>query len=145
MQPRVICSSNSIERLTWSRQTIGQMKKWQTENFDLQLEPLGPRDSMTYFNNHKNIGASSEMRISGYDRLHDRTPYDQSKPRCDRIKRDAIWREIHEENKLHKVAIITSHWHGRPNRVELDFHDGKFSRTNEIRDNFYRRNGFDLL
>ncbi|XP_043289458.1 uncharacterized protein C5orf49-like [Venturia canescens] len=108
------------------------------------LEPLGPRDSMTYFNNHKNI-ESSDMRITGYDRLHDHTPYDQSKPRCDRIKRDTIWREIHEENKLHKVAIITSHWHGRPNRVKLDFHDGKFGRTNEIRDDFYRRNGVDLL
>lgn len=108
-----------------------------------KLEPFGARDSITFFDNHKSLETRSDT-VTGYDRLHDRTPYDQTKPRCDRTKQAIIWQGIHVENKSHRIPMIAEHWYGRPNRVQVDFPDGKYRRSNKIRDNFYRRNGTNL-
>ena len=101
---------------------------------------------MTYFNNNKNsiIISDSLSKITGYDRLHNVPPYDYTKTRCDRSKPSKIWNEIYKENIHHTVPMITSHWYGRPNRVQVDFPDNKFKKSNKMRDNFYRRNGTNL-
>ncbi|KAM0730509.1 hypothetical protein ACS0PU_002838 [Formica fusca] len=101
-------------------------------------EPWIERYATTYFGNRKR-----ERRIadagSAYDRLHDVTPFDPSKPRCDRTKPSLIWAEIHEENKRHVVPMTANHWYSRPNRDQIDYPDMRFARSSKTRD-FYSRN-----
>lgn len=52
-----------------------------------------------------------------YDRSHDVTSFDPSKPRCDRTERSLIWVEIHDRNKRHVVPMTVNHWYGRANRI----------------------------
>ncbi|XP_011692028.1 PREDICTED: uncharacterized protein LOC105452534 isoform X2 [Wasmannia auropunctata] len=104
------------------------------------LDVVGPsteRHSTTYFGNRKREKRIADAR-SAYDRLHDITPFDPGKPRCDRTKQSFIWAEIHEENKCHVVPMTANHWYGRPNRVQIDYPDMKFAQSSETRD-FYSR------
>ncbi|XP_018375453.1 PREDICTED: uncharacterized protein LOC108769131 [Trachymyrmex cornetzi] len=101
-------------------------------------EPSTERHSTTYFDNRKREKRIADTRLA-YDRLHDVTPFDPSKPRCDRTKPRFIWAEIHEENKRHVVPMTANHWYGRPNRVQIDYPDMRFARSSKTRD-FYSRN-----
>ena len=109
----------------------------------LQLKPFGPREMYTYFNSQTQ-GKRIFDKKTAYDRLHDKSPYDFRKARCDRKKQSTIWEGIHEQNKYHKVGITTSLWYGRPNRIQVDFPESKFRRSRFIQDSFYSRNNLNL-
>ena len=111
--------------------------------FFLQLEPFAPRHKYTYFNNQKQEKRVLDKRPA-YDIIHEISPYDFTKPRCDRKKQSSIWTGIHEENKNKKVGMTTSLWYGRPNRVQIDYSDSKFYRTSTIKSEFYRKNDKNL-
>ncbi|XP_029036969.1 uncharacterized protein LOC114873140 [Osmia bicornis bicornis] len=96
------------------------------------LEPFAPRHSISYFNNNK-----EDSTRSAYERLHSGV-FDPSKARCDRTKPSLYWLEISNENKGHKVPMTTNLWYGRPNRVQVDFPEKKFNRSNKMRE-FYSR------
>lgn len=100
---------------------------------------MAERYSITYFNNRKR-----EKRIAAavpaYDLYHDMTPFDPRRPRCDRAKPDAIWAEIHEENKRHVVGMTGNLWYGRPNRVQIDYPDPRFAKSVKTKEFYTRRN-----
>ncbi|KAH0945452.1 hypothetical protein HN011_001137 [Eciton burchellii] len=106
-------------------------------------EPWAERHSITYFNNRKRERRIADVR-SAYDRAHDLTPFDPSKPRCDRPKQSLIWAEIHDENKRHVVPMTANHSYGRPNRVQIDYPDPRFARSSKTKD-FYSRRYFNLM
>lgn len=103
-----------------------------------KAEPWTERYETTYFDNRKRERRIADVG-SAYDRLHDVTPFDPSKPRCDRTKPSLIWAEIHEENKRHAVPMTANHWYSRPNRTQIDYPDMRFARSSKTRD-FYSRN-----
>ncbi|XP_048512902.1 uncharacterized protein LOC110117242 [Athalia rosae] len=100
---------------------------------------------MTYFNKREaSVERDGRKIVRGYDRLRDTTPFNPKQKRCDRMQPGLIWEGIYDENMRRKVAINTSHWHGRSNRIQLDFPESKFYRSNKIQDQFYRRNNINV-
>ncbi|XP_072760030.1 uncharacterized protein [Anoplolepis gracilipes] len=122
----------------WIRMRAEEVKIRKKEKLLSVAEPWIERYATTYFDNRKRERRIADAR-SSYDRLHDVTPYDPSKPRCDRTKSSLIWAEIHEENKRHVVPMTANHWYSRPNRIQIDYPDMRFARSSKTRD-FYSRN-----
>lgn len=86
-----------------------------------------------------------EGKKTGYDRLHDKTPFDPSKPRCDRINRNIIHQHIYNENTKRKIPILTNHWYGHVNINEkFDNSEQKFRRSNRIKEYFYHKGRINL-
>lgn len=107
------------------------------------MEPLAPPGKYSYFNIHGRKKNGLDKRTA-YDRLHDKSSYDFTKPRCDRRKQSTIWMGIHEENKNQKVGKTTSLWYGRPNRIQIDIPESKFHRANIISEWFFNKNNINL-